>query len=82
MDQCFSHVEEVKITKRIANVTIFFNMKLQENIFLTVLRNLSYNDLQGKRKCICSDQLLLVFTKLRGHSKMYWKQEGFDKKVK
>ena len=73
-----SHVEGVKITKRIANVTIFFNMKLQENIFLTVLRNLSYNDLKGKRKCICSDQLLLVFTKLRGDSKstLHWKQEG------
>ena len=78
MNQYLSDVEGVKITKRIANVTIFFNMKLQEYIFLTVLRNLSYNDLQDKRKCICSDQLLLVFTKLSGHSKstLHWKQEG------
>ena len=45
---------------------------------LTVLRNLLYTDVQGKRKFIYSDQLLLVFKKLRGHSisALYWKQEG------
>ena len=62
---------------------IFLIWNYKENIFLTVLRNLSYTDLQLERKCICSDQLLLVFTKQK-HSKSTCTGigRGFDKKMK